>query len=86
MVLVSFLVVNAHAQTTFSASPTPPSQDVVFAVLLHRNQIVSLVRMKGQMLHPMDLHLIVNLVSSTQALKDAQTHWIPICLPKFDAK
>ncbi|THD19916.1 Circulating cathodic antigen [Fasciola hepatica] len=61
------------------------NRDVVFAVLLHRNQIVSLVRMKGQMLHPMDLHLIVNLVSSTQALKDAQTHWIPICLPKFDA-
>ncbi|VDP73402.1 unnamed protein product [Echinostoma caproni] len=61
------------------------NRDVVFAVLLHRNRVVSFVRMKGQMLHPMDLHLIVNLVSSTQAFKDAQTHWIPICLPKFDA-
>ncbi|KAF7231911.1 hypothetical protein EG68_10942 [Paragonimus skrjabini miyazakii] len=41
--------------------------------------------MKGQTLHASDVHLIINLVGSSRALKSAQTHWLPICLPKFDA-
>lgn len=32
----------------------------------------------------MDLHIIQNLVDSSESLKTAES-WTPICLPKFDA-
>lgn len=35
-------------------------------------------------LHPVDLHIIQNLVDSSESLKTAES-WTPICLPKFDA-
>jgi len=58
---------------------------VVFAVLVAANQLVTLVRMKKYFLHPMDLHLLFNLVNATASLKHSET-WIPICLPKFDSR
>lgn len=59
-------------------------QDLVFAILLANNQLVTLVRMKKCFIHPADLHLIQNLVSSSESFKTAES-WTPICLPKFDA-
>lgn len=58
----------------------------MFAVLLNRNHVVSIVCMKNQVLHPSDVHLVLNLVGNSQSLRSAQTSWLPICLPKFDAK
>lgn len=60
-------------------------QDLVFALILANNQLVTLVRMKKYFLHPMDLHLIINLVNSSESFKAAES-WIPICLPKFDSR
>ncbi|CAL8078978.1 unnamed protein product [Calicophoron daubneyi] len=60
-------------------------QDLVFAILLSQSHVITIVRMKGYSLHPSDIHLIINLVCSSQSLKSVQTHWLPICLPKFDA-
>ncbi|XP_054711545.1 vacuolar fusion protein MON1 homolog A-like [Uloborus diversus] len=59
-------------------------KNIVFAILLAENQLVTLVRMKKYFLHPVDLHLVMNLVSSSESFKSVET-WIPICLPKFDA-
>lgn len=59
-------------------------KDLVFALILANNQLVTLVRMKKYFLHPMDLHLIINLVNSSESFKAAES-WIPICLPKFDS-
>lgn len=59
-------------------------KNVVFAILIAENQLVTLVRMKKYSLHPADLHLIMNLVKSSESLKTAES-WIPICLPKFDS-
>lgn len=58
-------------------------QNLVFAILLANNQLVTLVRMNKFFLHPMDLHIIQNLVDSSESLKTAES-WTPICLPKFD--
>ncbi|VDP81817.1 unnamed protein product [Schistosoma mattheei] len=41
--------------------------------------------MKNQQLSPSDIHLLLNLIGSSQSFKSAQSHWLPICLPKFDA-
>ncbi|XP_064632667.1 vacuolar fusion protein MON1 homolog A-like [Lineus longissimus] len=58
-------------------------KDLVFAILLANNQLVTLVRMKKYFLHPIDLHLIINLVNASESFKAAES-WTPICLPKFD--
>ncbi|XP_074645547.1 vacuolar fusion protein MON1 homolog A-like [Tubulanus polymorphus] len=59
-------------------------KDLVFAILIANNQLVTLVRMKKYFLHPVDLHLIINLVSASESFKAAES-WTPICLPKFDS-
>ncbi|XP_012276007.1 vacuolar fusion protein MON1 homolog A [Orussus abietinus] len=59
-------------------------KNLVFAILLANNQLVTLVRMKKYSIHPTDLHLIQNLVDSSESFKSAES-WTPICLPKFDA-
>ncbi|KAF4520638.1 hypothetical protein B566_EDAN007504 [Ephemera danica] len=40
--------------------------------------------MKKYAIHPVDLHLIFNLVNSSESFKTAES-WTPICLPKFDS-
>lgn len=60
-------------------------QDLVFALIIAKNQLVTLVRMRKYYLHPMDLHLIINLVNASESFKEAES-WTPICLPKFDAR
>ncbi|XP_013190996.2 protein SAND [Amyelois transitella] len=59
-------------------------RDLVFAILIAGNQLITLVRMKKYTLHPSDIHLLFNLVRSTESFKTAES-WTPICLPKFDA-
>ncbi|GFR72861.1 vacuolar fusion protein MON1 homolog A-like [Elysia marginata] len=59
-------------------------KDLVFALIIAQNQLVALVRMKRYYLHPMDLHLIINLINASESFKAAES-WTPICLPKFDA-
>ncbi|KAJ9580107.1 hypothetical protein L9F63_004249, partial [Diploptera punctata] len=59
-------------------------KNLVFAILLAKNQLITLVRMKKYFIHPADLHLIFNLVNSSESFKAAES-WTPICLPKFDS-
>nr|XP_002736504.1 PREDICTED: vacuolar fusion protein MON1 homolog A-like [Saccoglossus kowalevskii] len=59
-------------------------KDLVFAILISRNQLIALVRMKKYVLHPADLHLIFNLVSASTSFQASES-WTPICLPKFDS-
>ena len=61
------------------------TQNVVFALLIAENQLITLVRMKDYFIHPADLHLIFNLVSSSESFKLSES-WTPICLPKFDSR
>nr|CAD7567396.1 unnamed protein product [Timema californicum] len=59
-------------------------KNLVFAILLANNQLITLVRMKKYFIHPADLHLIFNLINSSESFKAAES-WTPICLPKFDS-
>ncbi|XP_057335338.1 vacuolar fusion protein MON1 homolog A [Microplitis mediator] len=59
-------------------------KNLVFGLLLANNQLVTLVRMKKFFIHPADLHLIQNLVASSESFKTAEG-WTPICLPKFNS-
>ena len=59
-------------------------KDVVFGILLADNHLISLVRMKKYFIHPADLHLVFNLINSTESFKHSES-WTPLCLPKFDS-
>jgi hypothetical protein len=61
------------------------AKNVVFAILIVDNQLVTLTRMKKYYIHPADLLLIFNLINSTESFKMSEA-WIPICLPKFDSR
>lgn len=41
--------------------------------------------MKKYSLQVSDIHLILNLVNSTESFKTAES-WTPICLPTFDSR
>ena len=58
---------------------------MVFAILIADNQLITMARMKKYFLHAADLHLLFNLVNSTESFKLSET-WTPICLPKFDSR
>lgn len=60
------------------------ARSLVFSILLARNQLVALVRRKDQFLHPIDLHLLFNLISSSSSFREGEA-WTPVCLPKFNA-
>jgi hypothetical protein len=59
-------------------------KNIVFGIVVARNQLITLVRMKKYCIHPADLHLIFNLVNATASFKDSES-WTPLCLPKFDS-
>ncbi|KAL1497526.1 hypothetical protein ABEB36_008470 [Hypothenemus hampei] len=58
-------------------------KNLVFAILLGNNRLITLVQMKKYHLHPADLHLVFNLVQATESLKYSES-WTPLCLPRFD--
>lgn len=58
-------------------------KDLVFAVLLAKNKLITLVRMKNCYMHTDDLRIIFNLVQCTESFRTAES-WTPICLPKFN--
>ncbi|KAJ8976417.1 hypothetical protein NQ317_005337 [Molorchus minor] len=59
-------------------------KNLVFVILLAKNKLISLIRMKKYCLHPADLHLIFNLVQASESLKNSES-WTPLCLPRFDS-
>lgn len=58
-------------------------KNLVFAIMIADNKLVALIRMKKYYIHPADLHLLLNLVNTTESFKHSEA-WLPICLPKFD--
>lgn len=74
---------NAIRDPIGQAFQSAKSQELVFAILVVKNQLVTMVRPKKFSLHPSDLHLIFNLVSASTAFHTAES-WTPICLPRFD--
>lgn len=59
-------------------------KNLVFAILIAKNKLITSVRMKKYCIHPADLRIIFNLVECSESFKSAES-WTPICLPKFDS-
>ncbi|XP_016058219.1 PREDICTED: vacuolar fusion protein MON1 homolog A [Miniopterus natalensis] len=75
---------NYDLRRLLSGSERITARSLVFSILLARNQLVALVRRKDQFLHPIDLHLLFNLISSSSSFREGEA-WTPVCLPKFNA-
>ncbi|KAM9272042.1 LOW QUALITY PROTEIN: vacuolar fusion protein MON1 homolog A [Cariama cristata] len=80
---VRCLPLAASADAVSTSLQQAKAKSLVFSILLSGNQLVSLVRKKDQFLHPIDLHLLFNLISSSSSFRGEA--WTPICLPKFNS-
>lgn len=60
-------------------------KNLVFAILIAKNKLITSVRMKKYFIHPADLRIIFNLVECSESFKSAESCWTPICLPRFDS-
>ena len=67
------------------AQQISPFKYVIFGLLLYENKLVSLIRPKNKNIHPVDIHLLVNVITGLDAPKTAEFTWYPICLPNFDS-
>ncbi|CAG8458034.1 13062_t:CDS:10 [Rhizophagus irregularis] len=59
--------------------------DLLYAMLIANNKLITLLRPKRHSLHSADLHLIFNMVNGSSTFRSAES-WTPICLPKFNNK
>jgi hypothetical protein len=63
------------------------SQGLLYSLILAGPELhpVTLLRPKKHSIHPTDLHLLLNLIRSSPALRQVDNEsWLPICLPKFN--
>ena len=57
--------------------------DLLFALMISHNHLVTLLRPKRNSLHPDDVLLIMNTVASSASFREDEA-WLPICLPRFN--
>ena len=75
-----------HASQVLSSVCGKHSDTCLFAILLAKNEMISVVmpRYKPHQLHPSDLHLILNFCSHQPGLLTNEL-WFPVCLPRFNS-
>lgn len=66
------------------AQQISPMRYVIFGLLLYEERLVSLIRPKAKNIHPVDVHLLVNVITGLDTPKSAEFTFYPICLPNFD--
>ncbi|PRP83404.1 hypothetical protein PROFUN_09432 [Planoprotostelium fungivorum] len=58
--------------------------DLLYSIMIAGHQLINLVRPKKYVLQPADLHLVINFVHASTALRNGNENWTPLCLPKFN--
>ena len=81
------LLNSAGAPGLVCSWPTSLNQDILYALLLSHTTLITLLRPKSHSIHPSDLHILLNTLSASSSLRTPNSEsWLPICLPKFNAK
>ncbi|PVU85898.1 hypothetical protein BB560_006863, partial [Smittium megazygosporum] len=57
---------------------------MLFAFIAFKFKVVTLVRPKKVALHPSDVHLLLNMATSSSSSLKSGEAWTPICLPRFN--
>lgn len=60
--------------------------DLLYAMIIYKQRLVTLVRPQHHSLHPSDLHLLFNMMESSTSYRNVPESWSPVCLPKFNPK
>ncbi|KZS93425.1 DUF254-domain-containing protein [Sistotremastrum niveocremeum HHB9708] len=86
---LSALRMDSSLRTKAAESIVPPTKmsDMLYTILLVKNQVVSLVRPRKHSIHPAvtDLHILLNTLAVPSLSSSVATaSWIPICLPKYN--
>lgn len=76
-----------RSQASEAIVPSSKLKDVLYAILLAGDRVITLVRPKKHSIHPIDLHILLNTLASpslASASESASASWVPICLPKYN--
>jgi len=57
-------------------------KNILYGILTYNDKLINIIRPKKQNVHPLDMHLIINMISST-SFRSVES-WSPICLPKYN--
>ncbi|KAI9320679.1 MON1-like protein A-like protein, partial [Dichotomocladium elegans] len=60
-------------------------KDLLYAMIVAKGRLVTLLRPRKHSLHPSDLHLLFNMLTGSTTFHTAES-WTPLCLPKFNSK
>ncbi|KAI9014853.1 vacuolar fusion protein MON1 [Gaertneriomyces semiglobifer] len=60
-----------------------PPKALVYGMLMAKEKLITLIRPRHHTLHPVDMHLLTNMISSSSGFRSAE-NWTPICLPHFN--
>lgn len=62
------------------------TKSILYGIIVADSRLVAVIRPRRHSLHPPDLHLIFSMLFNTHSFsKGRGEHWVPICLPKFNA-
>jgi len=72
-------------------------EDLLYGMIVAEGRLVSVIRPRRHSLHPagksngdsglnVDMQLLFSMVFNSSSLLNGNEHWIPLCLPKFNAK
>ncbi|CAO3609153.1 unnamed protein product [Cunninghamella blakesleeana] len=61
------------------------AKDILYAMIIARDKLITLLRPRKHSLHPSDLHLLFNMLTGSTTFRSAES-WTPLCLPKFNSK
>jgi len=59
-------------------------KNILYGILTYNDKLINVIRPKKQSVHPLDMHLIINMVTST-SFRSVES-WSPICLPKYNSR
>ncbi|OUM65411.1 hypothetical protein PIROE2DRAFT_20342 [Piromyces sp. E2] len=59
-------------------------KNILYGILTYNDKIINIIRPKKQSVHPLDMHLIINMITST-SFRSVES-WSPICLPKYNSR
>jgi len=61
-------------------------EDLLYGMIVAEGRLVSVIRPRRHSLHPPDMQLLFSMVFNSTSFLNGNEHWIPLCLPKFNAK
>ncbi|KAI8086666.1 vacuolar fusion protein MON1 [Halteromyces radiatus] len=60
-------------------------KNLLYAMIITKGKLVTLLRPRKHSLHPSDLHLLFNMLTGSTTFHTAES-WTPLCLPKFNSQ